>query len=284
MGQNNNHLKFFASKDNLNLLQCVKWNMPNFNLPEGASLDILFSMSANTFNGETSAQLMISDIHSDLLKKDEEQFDIKILDHRQKINILPQVLDFISSTKKSTAIYLQNMNLRKELSLPDDVQNMFFNLSCIPVETEQIMFFDIPPTKQEFIKIIAETNSKIIHLMNFNSQYIATDSIISKLSGMLKYALSNLKGVIELNRISSALNINYETLDIALSLFENCNMIDLDRKSDEEFIIKHLNPVELSKIKQDDFYLVLDDKITEINSFRKFYLSSDVSDIKKELS
>lgn len=279
MGQNNAHLKLFVAKDNSPQLQCVKWNTPDFNLPENAPLDILFAPSINTFNGETNVQLILSDIHSEFLK--EQVSEIKVLDHRNKSDILMQVLDFISSTKKSTAIYIENTALKKQLNLPQELDEKIFNSSSIPTDVEQIMFFDCPPSKEIFYEIIKETSAQIVHLMNFNIIEISTDTIITKLSGMLKYALSNLKGVINISRISNALGIDNETLDCAFSLFENCEMINLDKKSTEEYIITSLQCAELSKIKQDDLYFALDDRIKEVNSFRKFYLETSVDKIKE---
>ena len=189
MGQNNNHLRLIASKDSAKFT-CVKWNCLDFSLPENASLDLLFSPNINVFNGETSIQLMISDIHSDLLKSEKLSSDIKILDHRNKVNILPQVLDFISSTKKETGIFINNQSLKTHLGLQDKLDDKVFSLSNIPSNLEQLMFFDCPSSKDEFILIMKETNAQIVHLMNFNVSEINTDNLISKLSGMLKYSIS----------------------------------------------------------------------------------------------
>ncbi len=283
MGQNNNHLRLIASKGSDNFT-CVKWNSADFSLPENASLDLLFSPNINVFNGETSIQLMVSDIHSDLLKTEKLSSDIKILDHRNKVNILPQVLDFISSTKKTTGIFINNQSLKSQLSLKDKLDDKIFSLSNIPSNIEQLMFFDCPSSKDEFIMVIKDTNAQIVHLMNFNVCEINIDNLISKLSGMLKYAISNLNGCINLSRASSALALNVEVLDILLSLFENCEMIDIDKSSDGEYFVSNLRPIELSKVKQDDLYFVLDDQIREINEFRSFYLNSSVNEIKAELN
>lgn len=282
MGQNNNHLKLFASKDNSPSFQCVKWNTPEFNLPENAPIDILFSPNLNTFNGEVNIQLMLSDIHSELLQEQKENNEIKILDHRKKTNIIMQVVDFILTTKKTTAIYIENPALKKQLNLPIEIEDKIFNSSSVPLNIEQIMFFDCPPKKEIFYKILAETGAKIVHLMNFNISEIVVDNLITKLSGMLKYALSNMGGVINLSRIASALSVDIETLDCALSLFENAQMIVLNRNTNQEYSIISLHPIELSKIKQDDLYHTLNDMIDEINSFRKFYLNSNIDGIRNE--
>ena len=283
MGQNNNHLRLLVSKDSSNLT-CVKWNTPDFSLPENSSLDILFSPNINTFNGETNIQLMVSDIHSELLNIEKNSFDLKILDHRNKINIIPQVLDFLSSTKKTTGIFIENQAMKKQLNLPDDINDKIFSLSSIPSEIEQLMFFDCPTSKDEFSRIVKESNAQIVHLMNFNIQEINADNLISKFSGMLKYSLSNLNGSINIERASSALSINVEILDILLGLFENCEMINLNKPSDTEYIVSNLKPIELSKVKSDDLYCVLNEQVQEINEFRKFYLKSSINELKEVLN
>ncbi len=282
MGQNSNHLRLIVSKDSENIT-CVKWNTPNFSLPENASLDVLFSPNLNTFNGETSVQLMVSDIHSDLLKEENHHTELKVLDHRNKTNIIMQVVDFISSTKKQTAIYLENSILKKQLNLPEELDEKIFSFSNIPSDIEQVMFFECPTSQENFYKIILESNAQIIHLMNFNISEISIDMLITKLSGMLKYALSSINGHINLERAASALSIDVETLDCVLSLFENCGMIDLDKFSGEEYRILQLNPTEFSKIKQDDLYCVLEEQISNINEFRRFYLNSSIEEVKEGL-
>lgn len=283
MGQNNNHLKLFMSKDSSNSIECVKWSTPDFNLPENSEADILFSMGVNEFNGNKSVQLILSDLHSDLMTYDSPVTEIKILDHRKKKNIIMQVLDFITTTKKNTAIYLQNSMLEKSLNLTDEVKKKVFSTDDIPAQIEQLMFFDCPNSKEEFERILKETEAKTVHLMNFNISEINSDNFISKLSGMIKYSIGNINGELELVKLSKALDVDVETVDCALSLLENISMINLDRYSNEKYKVSNFNPTELSKIKHDELYTALSERIDNINSFRKFYLDSTVDELKEEL-
>ncbi len=284
MGQNNNHLKLFVSKNNSQIFECVKWNTPNFNPPLNSKLDILFAPAINSFNGANNIQLMLSDIHSEALAQNQNFSEIKILDHRKKTNILVQVLDYINTTKKSTAIFLENAILKKELNLPKDIINKTFSSSDIPSECEQIMFFDCPVNEDDFYRIIKDSDAKIIHLMNFNIPVINTDNLLTKLSGMLKYAISNLNGKINLKRASSALNVDVETLECALDLFENCEMTTLNKNNSEEYTITYFNSAKLSGIKNDEMYYSLDEHIKNINEFRQFYLNSSTENIKEAIT
>ncbi|MCD7780138.1 MAG: single-stranded-DNA-specific exonuclease RecJ, partial [Candidatus Gastranaerophilales bacterium] len=237
MGQNNNHLKMFISKENIPF-ECVKWNCPDFNLPTDSNLDLLFSLRLNTFNNNTVVQLMIEDVHSEFIKL-KNNCEIKILDHRNKKNILPQVFDYITSTKKMTAIYIENTALATQLKLPDEIQKKVFSKNNIPSDIEQIMFFDIPAIKEDFYKILKEVKPDIIHLMNFNISEIGTDNLIAKLSGMIKYALSNLSGIINLTRAAKALSVTEETVECALAVFEDSKMIDLNKLDENNFKISY---------------------------------------------
>ncbi len=280
MGQNANHLKLYAIKDNSKRLDCIKWNTPDFNLPLNSKLDLLFSLRLNTFNDITSVQLMIEDIHSEFLNKEEKNSEINFLDHRRKKDILERVIDFVNSTKKSTAIFIENPILIKNLKLPQTVTDKLFTLDNIPENTQQVMFFDIPPTKEDFFKILKITNAELVHLMNFGVQELSCDTFISKLSGMLKYALSNLNGIISTRRAAKALGTSEETVECALTLLEGSEMIDLNKIDENNYQISYVHPIEISKVKGNDIFFDLESHLHDINAFRSFYLNSPVEEIK----
>ncbi len=282
MGQNNNHLKMFLSCNNSNSFECIKWNCNNFNLPVNSKFDILFTPQINTFNSVNSIQLILSDFHSDNLLENAE--DIKILDHRYKKDIISQVLDFIYSTKKTTAIFIQNPGLKQKLNIPEDIDDKLFNLYNIPKNTEQIMFFDCPNSIDDFNKILSLTDAKIVHLMNFGINELQIEDIITKLSGMIKYSLGKINGIFDVKRAANALSVDNDTIDCALTLFENTGMVDLDKFSECEYKINSLTPIELSKIISDDLYIEFSEKINNINEFRKFYLTSSINDIKESVN
>ncbi len=284
MGQYNNHLKLFLSKNNSNVIECVKWNSPDINLPENSKLDILFYPQINIFNGNKSIQYVIIDIHSDYIKNIPETIsDIKILDHRNKKDILNQVFEFLNSTKKTTGIFVRSPKLKKELNNYDKIFKMILTPENVNNFTEQIMFFESPDDKDDFVNVIKKTKAKLIHLMNFNNNEINIDNFISTISGMLKYAVSSLNGNLDIKRLSDALCVNEEIIINTLNLFNDSNIIDLVQVSEDNFKITHFNPFELSKIKQNDLFLLINDQISEVNQFKSFYINTPVEKIKEIL-
>jgi len=281
MGQNANHLKMCVSKDGGKNLDCIKWNMPDFNLPLNTKLDILFSMRKNTFNDVTNVQLMAADIHSELLKQAEKKAEITVLDHRKKKNIIDRVIDFILSSKRTSAVFAESPELLKKLNLPAAMQGKVFNRDNFPDDIEQLMFFEAPVSKDDFYGIIKNSNAGIIHLMDFGVKELSADVFVSKLSGMLKYALSNLSGAVSVKRAAKALGASNDAVDCALNLLEDAGMIDLERINEDICKISYVHPIEFSKVKANSLFEDLENHLNDINAFRSFYLNSGAEEIKE---
>lgn len=283
MGQNNNHLKIFANKNNSNNIECIKWNTSEFDVPINSDIDILFSPRVNEFNGNTTIQLILNDVHSEYIKYKKDEKNIKILDHRNKKNILVQVLDFLNTTKKDTAIYLENDNIIKKSGISDDIKEKIFNLKSIPDKKEQLMFFDCPNALEDFCEILKKTKPEIIHLMNFGIEEINVQTLITKLSGMIKYAIKNLNGETDIERVAKALNVDYETIECALNLLENENVISIKVQNENICIISDIKIIELSKLKENELYSILEENLKNTNLFKDFYINAEYDEIKEKI-
>ena len=110
------HLKLVIEKDGKEFT-CLKWNCDDISLDTGSSLDVAFSPELNEFNGNTTVQLMIKDIHSPDLHEEEieDTHRIKIYDHRKKTDILPQVNDYVKSSKLNIKIFAEKKQIKDEL-------------------------------------------------------------------------------------------------------------------------------------------------------------------------
>lgn len=282
MGQANNHLKILAEKDGV-VIECVKWNMPNFHLNTESNFDILFFPQINEFNGNKKIQYLLSDIHSEAFENCGKKSDIRILDHRSKQDILNQVLDFVNSTKKKTCIYVENPKIKKQIESNNKVIQCCFGTDNIPSNYEQLMFFDSPSNKEDFINIVKTTGADIVHLMNFGIDSLTADNLVLILSGMLKYSLNNLNGKLNIEKMAKSSGTDVDIVINTILMFNEVNMVDAEQISENEYRISSLNPVEISKIKNSSLYSVIEDEISEINNFKNFYLNAKVEDIKELL-
>ena len=280
MGQQENHLRMYLTKDNSPILEAIKWNYPNFNIPHNTELNILFSLRENVFNDKKSIQIITSDIHSEYIKE-EKTNSIKLLDHRMKKNIIPQVIEYIETTKKKTLIYLKNTTLIKKLNIPESIINKIFSENDNIEIAEQIMFFEPPCKKEDLNKIIKKISPQTIHFMNFNPVELSTSDFLIKLSGMLKYSLNNLNGELNLLKISKALKVDFETIDCAISLLQDVEMIDTEEKSENVIMLKNITAVELSKIKDNELYTELENNLQKINDFKNKYSNCTIKEIEE---
>ena len=100
IGENKNTLRMVCSAGNQEFT-CLKWKTGDISLQKGDTLDLAFHPQINEFNGNVSIQFIIDDIHSECLKEDVQQDDIKIklYDHRKKTDILPAVNDYVKNSK-----------------------------------------------------------------------------------------------------------------------------------------------------------------------------------------
>ena len=110
---------------------------------------------------------------------------------------------------------------------------------------------------------------------------IEINSFISKLSGMIKYSITNLDGIINLKRISKALCVPDEVIDCALTMLDDVQMIDLNKEDDYNYKISHFHPLELSKIQNSEMYIELKSLLDDINRFKNFYTNSTIQEIKE---
>lgn len=281
MGQNENHLKMYTSFEQ-QIFECVKWNMPDFSMSKGCFLDIAFYPKINVFNGNTSVQLDIKDIHSDALpKKIECPFDI--LDHRQKTDILSQVVDYINNSKKHISLFIDNKATAKKFDGKTIPKENVFGSYDIPDETEQLMFFDCPASISHLKKIIFQTNPKIIHLMNFDAGVPCADEFLKVLSGMLKYCSKNKNGLISTKQITGHTQVSEFAARTALELFESIGMININESNEDTFKIQFKSSAELAKIKQHDLYNTLVSELDSVKNFKDTIFKADIEEIKKML-
>lgn len=281
IGQNSNHLKLNCIAAQGRQFECLKWNTSDFNLPLNSMIDIAFYPKINQFNGNITVQLDLKDIKSELLNIDKSDF--KILDHRKKTNILEQVIDYINNSKKQISLYIENKKTEEMFLKHDKIKSRIFNRQSIPENIEHIMFFDCPPDKDLFGKILSSTSAKTIHLMNFDSDCISISEFIKVISGMFKYSYLKKKGIINIEELAKLTNTTNKTIEIALDLFCDLEMLEVEELESMNYKIVFKSAVEFSKIKLNPIYDELEAELLSIKEYRQKIHSGDIEDLKKLL-
>ena len=283
MGQNANHLKMFVQGESSQVFECVKWNYPDFNVPLNSVLDIAFYPKINSFNGRTTIQLDIKDIRSEFIKEKKDS-GLKFFDHRKKTDILTQVLDYLNTSSKKIALFIENRATQETVKQGISQDDIIFNRMDIPQEVDQIMLFDCPPSQEIFNKIVASSNAKAIHLMNFKSFAHSAEDFIKVISGMLKYSDKNRGGNIVIEELAKATNTTNQAIELAIAILVEAGAIKINEHDESSANIEFISAVELQKLKQLDMFKELQKELSNISDFCKKIHTCQVEEIKKILN
>ena len=279
MGENKNHLRLTVQKDDFEGT-CIRWQNGDISLVKGDTLDVAFHPQINEFNGNTSVQLIIDDIHSEYLKEEEpeEVNHLKIYDHRKKTDILPQVNDYVLNTKQNIMIFAENRQILEMLKPFKGLSEKTFTRENIP-QCTSVMFFDYPADKETFETVLREAAPQSIHLMNYDIKYFDEKEFLKTFTGMLKFASNNNGGHVELRRCASYLGKSIQLIETLLELFEECGFIKIQQKNHSEYLINFNGVDDLAKVLHNPKYEEILNMAEECELFQKSLLEDDINEI-----
>mgnify|MGYP002308277038 CR=1 FL=1 len=279
MGENQNHLRLTVQQG-ANELTCVRWQQGDISLVNGDPLDIAFHPQINEYNGNTSVQLIIDDIHSEYLKEEiaEPANKLKIHDHRKKTDILQQVNDYIKNAKQNIMVFAESKQILDMLRPFKYISEKTFSREN-PVQCNSVMFFDYPADKETFENIIKETAPQSIHLMNYDIKYFDDKEFLKTIAGMLKFAHNNNNGKVELLRCASHLGKSISLVERVLELFEECEFLSIKEKTPAFYIVDFKGIDDISKVLHNPKYEEILNIAEECELFQKSLLEDDLEEL-----
>ncbi len=276
MGENKDHLRLTVQSGTCEFT-CVRWQMGDISLVPGDMIDIAFHPQINEYNGNTSVQLIIDDIHSDMLKNDEPQeVGLKLYDHRKKTNILPLVNDYVKNSKQNIMIFAESKAVKDLLTPFSNLITKTFTREKV-TPCDALMFFDYPADKETFDYIIEEARPSSIHFMNYNIKYFDDKEFLTTFIKMLRYAEHNNEGKVNFLRCSSALGKSVETVLTLLDLFEDVDFIKISEKNHEFYKIQLNEIKDLSPVLHNEKFQEVKNLIEECEKFQKNLLENDLT-------
>lgn len=273
MGENKNHLRLTCNAGTSEF-NCIRWKQGDVSLVNGDVLDVAFHPQINVYNGNTSVQLIIDDIHSEYLKEEENTVSVKLYDHRKKTDILPQVNDYVKNSKQKIFIFAESKSvcdkLRPFTSLAERIINRDNLSPC-----DGLMFFDYPADRETFDRILEMTSPSAIHFMNYEQKFLDEEEFLKTVYKMLNFACHNNGGKVELCRCASFLGKSYKVFDLLFSIFEEVGLIKIKEQTKDYYIID-LTDGDVSKALHSQKYALLLDLIEECEEFQKSLLEDEV--------
>lgn len=283
MGSNKNHLKLVVEDSQHNTFDCIWWSKGDISLNSGDVLDIAFCPQTNTYNGSTTIQLIIQDIHADNLKEDEapkstdSSQEIRIYDHRKKVDIYSSVDDYVKTSDLNIGVFAEDKNIVEKLKPYKSLNEKIINRQA-DKKVDAIMFFDYPASKDIFNKIIESTKPKFVHFMNYNANSVDEKELLKTFLGMIKFAFNNKNGFFDLQRSASFLAQTEDTVITLLDAFEASKIISGEKCSDN-YKINSLENIEISKVLHTEEYQDFTYQIKKNQEFKNSMLDIEINQI-----
>lgn len=273
MGSTKDHLKLIVETPT-GTMDCVWWSRGDVPLIAGDRIDVAFAPQLNTFNGVTSVQLVLKDVHSDALN-DEEIAKIKIYDHRKKTNILTQVNDYIKNSKYSISVFAEDRAIIEGLKPFSDIYSHIVNRKNAQ-KSDVLMFFDYPADEEIMQSLMMTVSADSIHYMKYQSEKYNEELVLKTFSGMLRYTCNSLDGRFNLDRAASALGVTSPVIETMLEMFEDTGMIKIDERGEDSFKIEFLQAVELSKMLHTTKYAEFVEIMNTINDYKNKFMTLEL--------
>lgn len=286
MGSNKNHLKLTVTDSKHNTFDCIWWSKGDISLAIGDSLDIAFCPQINTFNGATTIQLILQDIHADNLVDEDIlpngngalKSDIKIYDHRKKTDIYTNVNDYVKTSNLKIAVFAEERSIIDKLKPHNALKEIVFNRATCK-KTDVVMFFDYPSSPELLSEVIEKTSPKFLHFMNCEINKFDEKDFLKTFSGMLKFAHNNKNGAFNLEKSAAFLAIPEYTVKVLLDIFEECSMINILEKGKDEYKIEFSSNVEISKALHSVFYKEFINSVKKAEQFKKSLLQDELNNL-----
>ena len=273
MGATKEHLKLTVETNN-RTIDCVWWSRGDIPLIAGDRLDIAFAPQLNTFNGVTSVQLVLKDIHSDALNE-EEISKTKIYDHRKKTNILAQVNDYIKNSKLKICVFVEDKNILESIKPFESIAKCISKRDNVQ-KSDVLMFFDYPADEDIMQRVMTTVSPDVIHYMNYPKGKYNEELILKLFSGMLRYTCNTLDGDFNIERAASALGVTNDIVEVLLEMFEDAGMIKILQRYDECFKIGFISSVELSKTLHTIKYAEFIELMNTVNDYKHKFMTMNL--------
>lgn len=279
MGENKDHLRLTVTAGT-NEFNCIRWGAGDISLVAGDVLDAAFHPQINEYQGNTTVQLIVDDIHSPYLKEEEEieETKFKVYDHRKKTDILPQVNDYVKNSKQNILIFAESKSVKDKLKPYEALKDI-----CVSRENLQtcdaVMFFDYPADRETFNKILEETSPKCLHLMNYEIKYFDETEFLKTFHGMLKFASNNNGGKVEILRCASHLGKSIKLIELMFNLFEESGFIKILERSKDCYKINFIGTADIDKILHSSKYALILDMAEECEHFQKTLLEDEIEEL-----
>ena len=195
-----------------------------------------------------------------------------------KSGILPNVNDYIKKSKLNIRIFAESKYILDTIKPFAEISSNTFTRQDIP-KCDVVMFFDYPADRETLDNILEKAQPKGLHFMSYEPKVLDEQDFLKTFTGMLKFAVHNNGGKIELVRCASFLGKSVKIFERLLELYEEVGFINILDKNSSFYTVEMLGIDDLSKVLHSTKYSQIFDMIVECEAFQKSLLEDDLTQI-----
>lgn len=225
IGTDNNHLKL-SLKTETTPIEALWWQHSDLPFERNLLANIAFSPEINNFRDNSSLQLIIKDMvpskeadSTELLNKSK----IKWIDHRKKTDITKVFNNYLKTNDANIAVYAESKHFVDKVTIDSNIVSRLCEDSY-----NQLILFEYPPNSDVFRQLVTNINPDIVHLSLANDyQPLNEMEIVKFVSGMIKYACSNMNGEADITNMAVKLGTSNDVISCAIDVLVAANLIQI---------------------------------------------------------
>jgi len=215
IGRNREHLKLIVSDEKGNTQTVLWWSGAGETLP-GGKFDLAYTVSATDWRGSRQVQMELVDFQaSEAAPLEVKSQKLEILDFRNIKDPLTLLPDF--NRDPSTMIWAES-DAKKEVGGRDRNELEPAN---------NLVIWTIPPSPNELGEALRIVKPKIITLVCAHPFLEITDAFMARLTGLLKYALTQYEGKITYAEMAAETAQRMKTVEQGLNWLVSIGKITL---------------------------------------------------------
>ena len=222
IGRNKEHLKLAVSDEIGNIQTVLWWSGSGENLPEGR-FDLAYTVRTSDWRGSRHVQMEFVDFRNletpPVELKIQKQEIVDYRNFKDPFTLLPNFHD-----QPSTLVWAE-ADAKKEVCGKDRNE---LGLA------ENLVIWTIPPSPEELQLALATVKPHVVTLVGAHPILEVTDAFMGRLTGLLKFSITNRKGKVTYTELAAATSQRRITVELGLNWLVSRGKIALVHQEDDQ--------------------------------------------------
>jgi single-stranded-DNA-specific exonuclease len=262
IGKTREHLRLMVEDDLGKSQPLLWWGGAGESLPElGSTIDVAYSIRPSTFRGEKQVSLTFDEFRISQEKVIEIQpARLEVIDLRLKpISDVIKMLESVPSIQ----VWAEGVDKDKGASR--------FDLAL----ADELIIYTSPPSPADLRSVLGLVKPKKVYVFASVPETEKTDSFLSRLSGLCKFALKQYGGETSIKKLSAVLACRESAVRIGLEWLAAGGHVAV--ASEDDAVLLSKGNGETNQYLQKELFIALRGILEETSAFREYFSKADLN-------